>query len=502
MLSIVKSAALRGIDAVEISIEIDAANGGLPGEALVGLPDTVVRESKNRIKAAIKNSGFKYPLKFYTINLAPADLPKEGAFFDVPIAIGILQATEQLPVIESTLYVGELSLNGDVRPIRGIISICHMAAMSGYTHIVIPAENEPEARLIPNITIIPVQSLADIRSFLHGEYIPHPIENTIHITPSVFADDFSDVQGQVMAKRVLEIAASGHHNVLLIGSPGSGKSMLLKRLVSILPDLTMDQAIETFKIHSISTKGGLPHAFTLTPPFRQPHHSISYAGLVGGGSNPLPGEISRAHHGILFLDELPEFPRQVIEVLRQPLEDKTITISRSQASINYPADCLFISAMNPCPCGYYGDTKTACMCNDTQIKKYWKKISGPILDRIDLIITVPRLEKDDFYTVEVSTDYHSSTIRGRVITTQQRQLRREKNLNGNLTPSQVKKHCAIDSDAQQLLGVLIEKGVLTGRSYTKLLKVARTIADMSESESIEVGHVSEAIHYRKAGVYT
>ncbi len=497
MLAIIKSATLRGIDAVEITVEIDAAHGGLPGEAMVGLPDTVVRESKNRIKSAIKNSGLKYPLKFYTINLAPAELPKEGPFFDVPIAVGILQATEQAPLLENVLFVGELSLNGDVKPIRGAISICHMAAQKGYTHVVLPFENYNEARWISAITPIPVKNLAEIKAFLEGTFeIPPPPETPVVITPLM--EDFSEVKGQLAAKRVMEIVAAGHHNALLIGSPGSGKTMLLKRLPSIMPDLSVTEAIETFKIRSISLKND-GDGFTLQRPFRQPHHSISYAGLVGGGARPQPGEISLAHRGILFLDELPEFPRHVIEVLRQPLEEKRVVLSRASGSICYPADSLFVSAMNPCPCGYHGDPKIACTCPRDHMKRYWKKISGPILDRIDLVVFVERLTKMDLTEDLPVPDnpYTSSKMKTRVLQSRDRQEQRGPRLNSGLTSQEIKQFCGISKEIQVFLGQMIDRGFLSGRSYVRVLKVARTIADLAGSESISLAHVTEASHYRR-----
>ncbi len=499
MLVTVKSAALQGIEAVEIHVEVDAAHGGLPGEALVGLPDTVIRESKNRIKSALKNSGFKYPLKFYTINLAPADIPKEGPLFDVPIAVGLLQATEQLPLVsESTWFVGELSLNGDVKPIRGAISICHTASKLGIKNLVIPFDNMAECQLISDINLIPVKNLTDIKSFLDGTFVYPTFEKNIDYSSTHFELDFSDVYGQLASKRVLEIAAAGSHNVLFIGPPGSGKTMLLKRLPGIMPELTMDEAIETAKIYSISKKMGVKQAFSLTRPFRSPHHSVSFAGLIGGGSNPLPGEISLAHHGILFLDELPEFPRHVLEVLRQPLEDKKVTISRAQASIDYPADCLCVAAMNPCPCGYYGDTKTDCTCNKEQIKKYWKKISGPILDRIDLIITVPRLLKTDFFESDPQQNhYTTSELKNRVLLARNYQKDRQGKTNHMLTTADVKRHCRLDADSQQFLASAVDKGLLSGRSFSKVVKVSRTIADLDGCDAVQFKHISEAVQYRK-----
>ncbi len=502
MLSIVKSASLIGIDATDITIEVDSRHGGLPGEAIVGLPDAVIRESKNRIKSALKNSGFQYPCNFYTINLAPAELPKEGPFFDVPIAIGLLQATRQLPQTEGCLFVGELSLNGDIQAIRGAISICHMAAKKGYQKVFIPYENGLESSLIQGIEIIRVKTLKDIQTVLDGGKLDYPAQELCE-TNTPYTHDYSEVKGQLSGKRVMEIAAAGHHNVLLIGPPGSGKTMLLKRLPTILPDMTMDEAIETFKLRSISNKLGKNIAFSLKRPFRNPHHSISYAGLVGGGSNPTPGEISLSHNGVLFLDELPEFPRAVLEVLRQPLEDKKVTISRANMAIEYPAHCLFIAAMNPCPCGYFRDTKTPCTCHKDQIKKYWKKISGPILDRIDLILEIPRLTQDDMGpNPETQNIYTSEHMKARVDQARTRQYNRLKNPKPNtlLTPHEITKHCTLTQETRHFLGQAIDKGLLTGRSYDKVIKVARTIADLEDKPQIELGHVCEALQYRKTGL--
>jgi magnesium chelatase family protein len=501
MLIIVNSATIRGIEALPIQVEIDAAHGGLPGEVVVGLPDAVIRESKSRIKSAIKNSGLKYPMKFYTINLAPADLPKEGTAFDVPIAIGILQATDQVPIQSNTMYVGELSLNGDVRPVRGVISICEMAKKNNISTLVIPYENYPEAKWISGVRYVPVKTLTEIKTYLETQRMPDlpPQATETEKAYKTFEKDLSEVNGQLAAKRVLEIAAAGHHNILFIGPPGSGKTMLLSRLPSIMPPLTESEAIEVFKIQSIASKtfGGSP--FSLTRPFRSPHHSVSYAGLAGGGTNPSPGEISLAHNGILFLDEFPEFPRRVIEVLRQPLEDKKIVISRANAAVEYPANCLLVAAMNPCPCGYYGDSKMKCVCLPDQIRKYWKKISGPILDRIDLVLTVPRLNSEDF-ALSGSLQETSMVIQERVICSRNIQYKRSKQVNANMGTMHMRKWCQLDTKTEEFMKNAVEKGILSGRSYAKTLKVARTIADLAKEERIQLGHICEAMQYRR-GIY-
>jgi magnesium chelatase family protein len=493
----IKSAALIGIDATEVTVEADAAPG-IPKELIVGLPDAVIKESKCRIKSAIKNSGFKYPQKVYTINLAPAELPKEGPFLDVPIALAILQLNKQAYFGTDFLYVGELSLNGDIRPIRGIIAICQMAAKKNFKKIFVPYDNYQEASLINNIEIVPIKNLTQIIRIIEGLEKAPVIKNTPKIRKR-FQPDYNEVKGQLSAKRAIEIAASGKHNLLFIGPPGSGKTMLLKRLPSILPDLSLEEAIDTIKLQSISYKSPLNKAISLERPFRTPHHSISYAGLAGGGSNPKPGEISLAHNGILFLDEFPEFSRQALEILRQPLEDKNIIISRANITIEYPANFMLVAAMNPCPCGYYKDQKVECACNPNQIKKYWKKISGPILDRFDLILELPRLTKTELInTSETKNPYTSKNIKERVLNATQIQFKRFKHkiYNSDIPPKTLKDACRLQPKTLELLGSAVERGWLTGRSYNKTLKVARTIADLEASPDILIEHVSEALQYR------
>jgi magnesium chelatase family protein len=497
MSTTIKSASLLGINAIEISVETDA-HPGLPKEFIVGLPDTVIKESKNRIKSAIINSGFKYPAKIYTINLAPAEIQKEGPYFDVPIALGILHITKQLKADKNAMYVGELGLSGEIRPIRGVIAICQLALDLKYTKIIIPYDNYEEASLIKNIDIIPVKTLNEIYNYLNNRFIPQKPISKLKIKPKLNLD-YEEVKGQITAKRAIEIAAAGNHNILFIGSPGSGKTMLLKRLPTILPELTLSEAIETIKLHSISTKSSSKSFLSLEKPFRSPHHSISYAGMAGGGTKPSPGEISLAHNGVLFLDELPEFSRQVLEVLRQPIEDNKIIISRANFSLEYPAKFLLAAAMNPCPCGYYRDLKVACICQKTQITKYWKKISGPIIDRIDIVLEIPRLLREDFSSKpETSNPYTSIKLRKRILNAREKQLLRTKTTrtNSELTPKEIKEFCQITSKPQKLLGKAIEKGWLTGRSYDKTLKVARTIADLENSESITLEHISESLQYR------
>jgi len=495
MLASIPSATLYGIDAIGITVEVDSQQG-LPTEIIVGLPDAVIRESRNRIRAALKNAGFKLPQKVFTINLAPAELRKEGASLDLPIATGILVNTSQLPPFEKTLFIGELSLNGDVQGVRGILSICHYARSQGYERVIFPHANLHEARLISGIDLIPIQNIQELRA------LPAPIthldvqDETPSQTPRIC---LSDVKGQNMAKRALTIAAAGAHNILFVGPPGSGKSLLMSCLPDILPPLTPDEALESHKIHGLGQTPGQPHHFSRQRPFRSPHHTISYAGMVGGGSTPQPGEISMAHQGVLFLDELPEFPRQILELLRQPLEEQKITISRAYGSVTYPSNFILATAMNPCPCGYLGDGPGKCQCPESFIRKYLKRISGPLLDRIDIVLEVPRLRGLDMTT---AVPLHkksptSESIRQNVIACRQRQIDRQSGIpNARLTPLGVSKHCSPDPKLLAPLRPLLDNGHLSGRGYTKLLKVARTIADLESSELISESHVQEALHYR------
>jgi magnesium chelatase family protein len=474
---------------------VDVSNG-LPKECLTGLPDASIKESKNRIRTALKNSGFKYPPQVVTINLAPADLHKEGTMYDLPIAVGILQSTGQTVISEaSVLYVGELSLKGEVKPIRGVVPICHFALKQGIKYVVIPQDNLEEASLISGVIPVPISSLNELIDLDFSKFQSRP---SAIVGTSSCIGDLSDVRGQFMAKRALEIAATGYHNILLIGSPGSGKTMLIKRLPSILPLMSMEESIETYKVYSVYRRSGVPTQFQTSRPFRSPHHSISHVGLVGGGKSPQPGEISLAHNGVLFLDELPEFNRLSIESLRQPLEDQKIHISRANFSVEFPARVLFAAAMNPCPCGYHQDARTACRCHPQLVRHYWKKISGPLLDRVDMVIDVPRVTGEDFST-DFSVSESSEVVRERVSKCwdiQASRFGRVAKCNAQMSVQDIAQFCELDGPSQVLLRDAVNMGILTGRSYHKVVRLARTIADMAGRDHIEYVDVAEAMQYR------